>query len=268
MKNESKRYSLVQFALKKVRSYDTEEEYNELLDIIASNNKNKKSKYIFGNVMKEYADGKIIATVSVYVRLDEPMLLEDIDNLTMDMKNSNVLKEYYSSKLIDRIHGISIAYLGMPSKIVEQVDKTEIRIDKRIKELPVLYFKDLKYMDLRYIRASIATYAERKDYAFFYQMCNWFLENRNLIKCVEDIRSDIEKVKYYGLSSNCLINDAMKFFSELINKKDKNNKIVKDEQGRVVYDKRKLRDFAVFLKSKESEMDFEPINEDDSNKSL
>ena len=56
MKKETKRYSIVEYVGKTIRTVNTEKEYDALIDYIKKVNSRKTSKFYFGNISKNRKD--------------------------------------------------------------------------------------------------------------------------------------------------------------------------------------------------------------------
>lgn len=246
MKKELKRYSFVEYLGKVSRVLKTESDYNKLLDIIKSNNKKASSKCFFANVSKKHIGEELFVDVHVYNKLTNKMTISDIDKLTCSF-NERELINYFSKKLKTKnnyIPDINIAYFeDKDSKLKNYND-----VDIRILYLPIIYISDIKYLDIKYIKRCLMYHSDIKDLDFFKNLAYRF-ESYLSCKCeIESLYEAIEKVEYKSSNTDLLYYSSKKLLNKLIYERDKDDSLIRLDDGSYQISKRRLRDFGMFIK--------------------
>lgn len=246
MKKELKRYSLVEYLGKVQRVVTNEDDYLNILKSIDSSNRKTSFGKFFGNVTKKYLGGEIFITIHVYNRLTPKMTISDIDKLTSSL-NERELIELFKDKLKTKeeyVPDINIAYFEDKNKKL----KTENDVDRRILYLPIVYINDIKYLDIKYIKRCLVYHSDNKDIDFFKALAYRF---ELYISCMEEIESlyeAIEKVEHKNANSDLLYFASLKLLNKLIYERDKNDSLIRLDDGAYQLSKRRLRDFGMFMK--------------------
>lgn len=246
MKKELRRYSLVEYLGKVERIVKTESDYLQILESIKKNNRKSSSKRFFGNVTKKYIADEIHVEVHVYNRLTPKMTISDIEKLTSSFDERELIG-YFGNRLKtknDYIPDINVAYFeDKNSKL-----KNENDLDIRILYLPIIYMEDVKYLDIKYIKRCLLYHAESKDLDFFKDLAYRFETYLSSKDEIEKLYETIEKVEYYGLSTNHLYFEAKNLLNKLIYERDKNDSLIRLDDGSYQLSQRRLRDFGMFIK--------------------
>lgn len=246
MKKELRRYSLVEYLGKVERVVKTESDYMQILESIKKNNKKSSSKRFFGNVTKKYIANEIHVDVHVYNRLTPKITISDIDKLTSSFDERELIG-YFSDRLKTKnnyIPDINVAYFeDKDSKLKNKND-----LDIRILYLPIIYLEDLKYLDIKYIKRCLLYHAELKDLDFFKDLAYRFETYLSSKDEIEKLYETIEKVEYYGLNTNHLYLEVKNLLNKLIYERDKNDSLIRLDDGSYQISQRRLRDFGMFIK--------------------
>jgi len=259
MKKEQKRYMLVEYQGIEERTYDTYKEYEELLETIKKHNKKQGKKYIFGNVSVEKINGLYKATIHKYHPLTKKMKISEIDELTSSMDEKGLIEHFKVDILTNEgyIPDINIAYFESKNYPERMNDKKKGRAyASRIKYIPVMYQEDLRYLDPEFIEKVIIYYAKNIDVGFFKALCSEFSvhkivaeECEYLLKLANDVEIDKVHGHVYSSDINALINYSLKIYRNLILERDKGSAILRDENGKPVQSRRRVRDFSFFIKN-------------------
>lgn len=246
MKKELKRYSLTEYLGKVERIVKTESDYLKMLETIKNNNRKLSSGRFFGNVIKRYIGDEIHVEVHVYNKLTSKMTIGDIDKLTSTL-DENELIGYFKDKLKTKnnyIPDINIAYFEDKDKKL----KTENDLDIRILYLPIIYIDDIKYLDINYIKKCLLYHSELKDLDFFKNLAYKFEPYLSCKDEIEALYESIEKVEYKASNTDILYYSSKKLLSKLIYERDKNDSLIRLDDGSYQISKRRLRDFGMFIK--------------------
>lgn len=246
MKKELKRYSLTEYLGKVERIVKTESDYLKLLETIKNNNRKLSNGRFFGNVVKKYIADEIHIEVHVYNKLTPKMTISDIDKLT-SVLNERELIGYFKDKLKTKdnyIPDINIAYFeDKNSKL-----KNENDVDVRILYLPIIYISDIKYLDIKYIKKCLVYHSDIKDLEFFKSLAYRF---ETYLLCKDEIEAlyeSIEKVEYKNANTDLLYYSSKKLLNKLIYERDKDDSLIRLNDGSYQISKRRLRDFGMFIK--------------------
>ena len=246
MKKELKRYSLVEYLGKVQRVVTNEDDYLNILKSIDSSNRKTSFGKFFGNVTKKYLGGEIFITIHVYNRLTPKMTISDIDKLTSPL-NERELIELFKDKLKTKdeyVPDINIAYFEDKNKKL----KTENDVDRRILYLPIVYINDIKYLDIKYIKRCLVYHSDNKDIDFFKALAYRFELYLSCMEEIESLYETIEKVEHKNANSDLLYYASLKLLNKLIYERDKNDSLIRLDDGAYQLSKRRLRDFGMFMK--------------------
>lgn len=247
MKKELKRYMLVESAGSIKRQCNSKKEYDELINKINKYNNKKKSKYLFGNISYVIEDGIYYVLINRYNKLTNKAEISVLDELTSRMNESELIN-FYSDKLRTnpiKNARISIAYLADKSK----KDKTNKDYDRRIKTIDVLYADDRKYLSKNYVMKCIKYQLSVNDYDFFYDLIDRFSCNKVIEEDIEKLRIAIDNIKNGLGTHENIYNIVFKLYDHLVYERDKNSKLIRDENGCILKSRRRIRDFGFFVKN-------------------
>lgn len=248
MKKELKRYFLAEYAGYEERILDSREDYIALLDVINKHNNRKNKKYIFGNISYRVIDGKYHVLVNKYHKLTDKMTISDLDDLTCELTYYDLIN-MYKDKLVTKIDegylpDINIAYLEDKNA----KDKRDDDYDRGIRYIPVLYKRDVMYMNKEYVMKCMAYYLRNKHYNFFMDLANEFDSNRAVSEEIEALRVSIDKVRFQGEDESIIYRAAKSLYEALILERDKTTRVVRDENGNIQISRRRKRDFGFFIR--------------------
>lgn len=247
MKKETKRYTLVEYLGSKERYYDSLLEYEDVLKEIEKSNKRKTSKLYCGNITtQKLPGGRIKATIHIYNKLTDAMTISELDDLTLS-KTQEELIESVKQKLRTQegyTPDINIAYFENKNK----GEKEAVHYDRRIKYLPIMYVGDEKYLDMEYISRCLKFHASENDYAFFTGLANEFCFYRVVDEEIESLYRTVNKCRYENYSSYDMYLSAMRLFRNLILERDKDLKPLRGNNGEYQTSRRRLRDFATYIR--------------------
>lgn len=248
MKKETKRYYLVEYCTPKEITFNSLEEYKEKIKSMELYNKRKNSEYIFGNVTKQInEDGTVRAIFQRYNKLSSAMTISELDNYTLSIDYETFVDSLRKSgklKTKDNfIPDINIAYYENKNS-----NNNERLYDRRIKYLPIMFMEDEKYLNQDFIFKALEYYAEIKDYGFFKELACEFCQHKPSEEEISYLFETIDRCQNQGYSSSNMSHEAIRLFRSLIVERTKGNIVLKDENGRNVISRRRLRDFAMFIK--------------------
>lgn len=247
MKKEEKRYMIVEYANSFDREYDTKEEKDKVLDDIRKYNRRKKSKYFCGNIDDQFVDGKYHLHIHLYKKLSSKNKISLLDEFTRRF-NKTELQAYYEpqSVMLDGYEpDINIAYLETENATIDNPNPLKFGI----KYIPVLYKDDLKYFDENYIKKCVAYHANKKDTGFFRTMAEEFRFHHVVEEEIERLYIICDKVDNQGYDGSELYHVALSLYRKLIVEREKDGSVTRDENGKYQISRRRLRDFAFFLKN-------------------
>lgn len=251
MKNELKRYVLVEYAGYEERIYNSKEDYDELINTINNHNKKAKKRLIFGNIFYTIdANNKYHVIVNKYNKLTPKMTISELDELTSEFESQKWLEEKYRDKLLTNVKkgykpSIRIIYLEDKNK----KDKTLNDPDRGIKSIPVLYGEDLKYFDKKYLFKCIRYYLDSGDLGFFLDLANAFDSNKDCLEDIENIRVLVNKCRENSNNLEGLMNAVNRLYTSYVLERQKDGCPLRDENGKEVISQRRKRDFVFFVKN-------------------
>ena len=286
MKENIKRYFLVEYVRPLVSVYNTYEDYSQALLRIDKYNQSesvKKAPFIYGNLTTQRgAKGEYILTTHLYHKLTERCDLKDLDKFTSNFNEDElIIKMLFPETLDSKVNGIrfrdkimsldgtyytngktmypdiSIAYF-MDEKEdnknrIEVTTKDKKGKDKKVK---VSTFKKIKYLPVMY----------KDDVPFMKRdiVKNALLE-RSSSKDVKFFRGLIEVFNLTHDSDKELDNlersiDRVKYQDNPGLYKWKHGKHVYDENGYMKTDYRRKRDFGMYIRNYEAKLFKDPNN--------
>lgn len=246
MKKELNRYTLVEFLGEEYREYDSFEEYEELLKKIRKYNKNSKNKYLFGNVTYIVIDKKIYVTIRRYNKLTQKTTISKIDELTSKTDEKGLI-EYFKSNLKTKINegyepDINIAYLN--GRESNDINLASIRISY----IPVLYKEDIKYLSKKYVMKCVEYHLANNDYGFFLALANKFDCYKVIEEDIEKLRIAVNKYRYIGFDNTQIFSIVDSLYDNLVYERDKDSRLLRDDNGNILKSHRRIRDFAIFVR--------------------
>ena len=248
MKTEKKRYFLIEYyGNTRYTVVDSKEEVERLLNEVRKFNNRKSSKFLMGNVLVEEKDGQYYLTAHLYTKYTQRSTISELDNLTSQMDEDEVAYLFRNkSKTINgALPDINIAYMETKDKN----DNSSIRYERGIRYLPVLYKEDLKYMDPVYIKRCLYFHASTEDYGFFRDLANEFCMHHFIGDEVEKLYQIVDKCENRNGSLNTLYKRANELFNKFICEYERDESLSRDETGKYVVSRRRLRDFGFFIKN-------------------
>ena len=247
MKKELKRYYLIEYFGERSTTLDSIEEVKEKINEIRKYNNRKSSKFLFGNVDVEKVDDKYNLTAHIYRKYTEKSKISDIDAITSKLSEKEVAKLYEEkSGMKDGFKpDINIAYLETSNKD----EDGKVKYERGIKYLPVLYKEDVKYMDPSYIRECLYFHASIKDFDFFRDFANELSVYHFVGDEVGNLYTVIDKCEHQNLDLTNLYITANKLYSKFILEYEKDESLSRDEKGKYITSRRRLRDAGFFVKN-------------------
>lgn len=248
MKKETKRYSIVEYVGKTIRTVNTEKEYDALIDYIKKVNSRKTSKFYFGNISKKEVDGKIELTIHIYNRLTQPRTIRDIDEECRGYVSiKDMLESGYRAGTMHYNPDIYISYFETKN----ESEKNDKDVDIRIKPLPLLFECDQKYFDESYIKKCLDSHSSKYDFQFFLDLVKDFRYDRSVYERANELLEDINSVKRNDINSYHLSHDAIRFYNTYIIERDNRGTALRDDNGNFEKSHRRIRDFASFVRERE-----------------
>ena len=247
MKKEMKRYYLVEYFGTRETILPSMDEVRDTINEIRKYNNRKSSKFLFGNVSIDSTEEGYHLTAHIYRKFSEKSKISEIDDFTSNYTEKELMDVYMPIAKMsnDALPDINIAYL-------ETRDKDEygsVRYERGIRYLPVLYKDDLKYMDPKYIRQCLSYHCSVKDFDFFRDLANEFSLHHFISDEVSNLFTTVDKCQNQGLSLNDLYTKANELFSKFILEYERDESLTRDENGKYVISRRRLRDFGFFIKN-------------------
>lgn len=246
MKQEQKRYSLVEYLGLVEKVVDSEKEYNEILEKINRYNRKSSSNRFFGNVSKFPYNQKLLVRVHIYNRLTPKMTISEIDNLTSSF-NERELIEYFKNKIKSNknyIPDLNIAYFEDKDYNI----KTFYDFDRRILYLPIIYRDSKCYTELTNIKRMLLNFSENREFDFFDKLLERYSSYISVSCELESLKESIYKTRNDIDSDYSLYLKSKDLLYGLVYEKDKNNEFIKLSDGSIKISRRKLRDFGMFIK--------------------
>ena len=264
MKEEKKFYSLVEYCGPLVRFYKSEKEYEDLLKVIDRNNNNDNCHYYFGNAKCEQISKHLYrVTVHAYNRLTPKMTISQIDNITSKGNEKELIEYIYTHKeiLVNRevkletkreyYPDIQIMYFreAVKSRTAKKEEDAPKPLDRRIKYIPVLYKRDLSFLDKDYVKSCLRCATRDKDIRFFKELANEFCVYHVVAPEIEKLRYYIDLVERGEDYFEYLYLASERLYESFIKERNSDKRLYRDEiTGEVGYSRRRLRDFSFFVR--------------------
>lgn len=247
MKKEMKRYYLVEYFGNRETTLPSIEDVKSTINEIRKYNNRKTSKFLFGNVEVDKVENGYHLQAHIYRKFSEKSTISDIDNFTSNFSEKELMELYKDvAKMKDGcLPDINIAYLETRDKD----EKGKVKYERGIRYLPVLYKEDLKYMDPSYIRECLYFHCSIKDFDFFRDLANSFSLHHFVEDEVSELFTTVDLCENQGLSLNDLYIRANNLFSKFILEYEKDESLARDEKGKYITSRRRLRDFGFFIKN-------------------
>ena len=203
MNKKVRRYSLVQNVGPSVKYFSSEFEAINAVEYLNKLNNKKSEPCFYGKIGYEKSLKGYVVSYQSFLKVCEPMFLQEIDSMTMEHENSSSFRKEHG-ELSNR-----------PIQIA-------LRANGDITLLPVFYKKDKKYMDSEYLRLAIISRCIGVD--FIYELYNDQYIDKSRKPGVYDALDKLiavkEKVKYGTRSIDDLVSPAYDFYRSFIRKKD------------------------------------------------
>ena len=87
------------------------------------------------------------------------------------------------------------------------------------------------------------------DYDFFYDLIDRFSCNKVIEEDIEKLRIAINNIKNGIGTHEDIYNIVFKLYDHLVYERDKNSKLIRDENGCILKSRRRIRDFGFFVKN-------------------
>ena len=243
---EDNRYMIVEY-LDSIEVIMDKDDYNNFLDDLRKSNKSKMSTIISGNVSVVHIGKRSIkAKYHRYHMLTPKTTISSLDDFTVQFDEEG-LERVLKDRIItsnDFYPDINIAYFEDKNKKL----KTENDVDRRILYLPIVYINDIKYLDIKYIKRCLVYHSDNKDIDFFKALAYRFELYLSCMEEIESLYEAIEKVEYKNANSDLLYYASLKLLNKLIYERDKNDSLIRLDDGAYQLSKRRLRDFGMFMK--------------------
>ena len=204
MKNKVvKRYSLVQSVGPSVEYFKNETDAQNAIQNLQKLNSKKSCPYFYGKVVCEKSSKGYVFSYQTFLKLSEPMLLQEIDGMTMEYKNSSPIRKEHD---------------GLNNRPIQ----IALRVNGDITLLPVFYEKDRKYMDSEYLRRAIISRCVGIDFIYELYKDEYIDKSRKpgVYDALDELMAVKEKVKYGVCSIDSLVSPAYDFYRSFIRKKD------------------------------------------------
>ena len=259
MKKETKRYFLVEYAGCRYKYFSTREEAEEMLKEVQRYNNRKSSTFIFGNCTIKEDLGAFLLTGHYYNVLIPRSTISELDDFTSQFTPEELLA-YFQNKTkttAGLIPDINVAYFETPSEAEFEEEsknddgKEKDRIYVGIKYIPVMHKGDQKYMDLKYINGCLSWYSKDKDITFFQKLANRFIQYYTADKAIEKLLKEcdnVEHIEYMGFDRNRLLDVGKKVVNKVIYEQSRTHGYARDELGRQILSRRRLRDVGMFIR--------------------
>ncbi len=262
MKEETKRYSLIEYCGTQIRYVKSLQEYYQIIEMMNKFNNRKTSKFFYGNALcKEDDNGLYRVTFNVYNKLTDKMTISDIDSLTSQYENEFDLIKIFKEKLVTK-EGYKPDIHIMYFENKNTKDKTSDDYDRRIKYLPILFKKDKANLNKEYIEKVFYQEAKDGNIYFFKELLNEFCFNpiigeeiekiRRNIALAEAERSDIIRAEYFAYINYF----SKQLFNKIIRERDSKHNVDRDINQKSTISMRRLRDFYVFTKNYDVPFEF------------
>ncbi len=264
VKEEKKRYFLCEYCglapEKKPRVFYTEEglenflkqvrRLNEQLKNNTDSNEHLKNcginQLFYGNVTYVKENGRYRVFLHVYNRLTPRMTISEIDALTSDKTEDEIIEQYrrYLRTEAPNKPDINIMYFEEKNKN-ERKENTPI---VRIKYTPILYKDGERYMQRSYVEGAVKNMARLHDYTFFNEMANEFCFYHVVGDEIDNLRHYVDLCRrgedYYAELSY----HAMQLYDKLIKERKSDNTVCRDKNAECLDSKRRIRDFGFFVR--------------------
>ncbi len=248
MKKEMKRYFLVEYyGNSRSTKVKTKKEVDYLLNEIKKYNNRKSSNFLIGNVEVNEIGDYYYLKAQLYKKYTQRLTISEIDELTSKYDEKELASIFKDKSLMkdDIMPDINICYMETKDKDQNGNRKYE----KGIKYLPVLYKDDIKYLDKLYIKKCLFFHASIKDYDFFRDLAHEFSlshhVNDEVSKLYEAV--DYSENQYENLDN--LYIKSVKLYEKYILEYEKDESLCRDEEGKYIISRRRLRDFGFFVKN-------------------
>lgn len=198
-----RRYSLVQSAGQHVECFNTEIEAINAVELLKKLNNKKNETHFYSKISYEESVKGFVVSYYSFLKLSEPMFLQEIDGMTMEYENSSPIRKQHDC---------------LSNKPIE----IALRMKGDITLLPVFYEKDKKYMDSEYLRRSLISRCIGIDFIYELYKDEYIDKSRKpgVYDALDELMAIKEKVKYGICSIDALVSPAYDFYRCFIRKKD------------------------------------------------
>ena len=203
MNKKVRRYSLVQSAGQCVKYFNSEIEAKNAVECLNKLNNKKSEAYFYGKIGYEKAQKGYVVSYQTFLKLSQPMFLQEIDGMTMEYENSSPIRKEHD---------------GLNNRPIQ----IALRVNGDITLLPVFYEKDRKYMDSEYLRRAIISRCVGIDFIYELYKDEYIDKSRKpgVYDALDELMAVKEKVKYGVCSIDSLVSPAYDFYRSFIRNKD------------------------------------------------
>ncbi len=244
-KKELKRYYLVEYVGTRSTIVKNKEELKELLKTVKKYNNKQSNKYLYGNISIIEVENGYEVTSHIYNKLTKRSTISEIDMLTSRLDEKGLIELFNDNRttLPEYIPDINIAYFDNKN-IIEENENLEYKI----KYLPIMYNEDTCYIDREYIKNCLKFHAENKNYAFFTGLANRFYLTKQIEEIREKMYKVVNEVEFQNRDENDLYRVALELYDDFIRERDKNGRLIRNENGQYLISKRRQRDFGFYVR--------------------
>ncbi len=245
-KKELKRYYLVEYVGTRNTIVNSKDELDELLKTVKKYNNKQSNKYLYGNISITEVENGYEVISHIYNKLTKRSTISELDILTSGF-NERTLIELFKDKtktLPDFTPDINIAYFD--NKNITEEDKN---LEYKIKYLDVMYSDDICYVNRDYIKKCIKYHAENRNYAFFTGLANRFYLTKQIAESREKMYKVVDEVQFQHKDEKELYYTALELYDDFIRERDKNGRLIRNDNGEYVVSKRRQRDFGFYVRN-------------------
>ncbi len=198
-----KRYSLVQSAGQNVECFNSETEVINAIEQLKKLNNKKSHPYFYGKIKYEKSPVGFVLSYQTYLKLSDPMLLQEIDCMTMEYENSSPIRKEHD---------------GLNNRPIQ----IALRMNGDITLLPVFYNNDRRYMESENLRRSVISRCVGIDFIYELYKDEYINKSRKpgVYDALDELMAVKEKVKYGVCTPDDLISPAYNFYCSFVRKKD------------------------------------------------
>ena len=250
MKNEQRRYFLVEFyGKKRTCILNSVEEVDYIINEVRKYNNRKSSKFLYGNITVEKINDKFKVESFLYRKYTNRMTISEIDSITNNLNEKDLTLMFKDRSKTKKNYepDINIAYFETKNKKAIEEDEPPFFVG--VKYIPVLYKEDCKYLDKAYIKRCLFFHAEIKDYEFFRDLANEFSAYHFVSDEIRELYTIVNKCENMNENLNSLFMAACKLYNKFILEYERDESLSRNKDGEYIISQRRLRDFGFFIKN-------------------